>query len=61
MVPGITYLFVQNYMEQCLKIYIRNTRTDRYNLMCSIYVHDKQQPLFFDVGSSGGGNAITLN
>ena len=32
MVPGITHLFVQNYMEYCLNIYIINTRTDRYKL-----------------------------
>ena len=44
MAPGMKHLFVQNYMEQCLKIYIINARTDRYNIMCSIDPHEKQQP-----------------
>ena len=30
--------------------YIRNARNDRYNLMCSIDAHVKQQPSSFDDG-----------
>ena len=44
MVPGITHLFVQDYTEQRLKKYIRNSRTDRYILIGSMYAHEKQQP-----------------
>ena len=42
MVPGITHIFVQNYMEQCLKIYNINSKTDIYNLICYIDSHEKQ-------------------
>ena len=45
-------------MEQCLKIYIRNSRTDRYNIMCSIYSHEKQQPSYVDESIIGGGKSI---
>ena len=32
--------------------FIKNVRTDRYNLMCSINAHDKKQPLYDDYVSS---------
>ena len=41
--------------------YIRNTITDRYNMMYSIDAHGKQQPSYVDDGSSGDGNALSLN
>ena len=41
--------------------YIRNARTNRYNLMCYIDADEKQQPLYVDNGSSGGGKAIPSN
>ena len=41
--------------------YIRNARTDRYNLMCYIDAHEKQKPSYFDDGSSGGGKSIPSN
>ena len=41
--------------------YIRNSRTERYNLMCSIDAHDKQQTSHVDDGSSGGGKSIPPN
>ena len=58
MLPVIAHIFVKNYMEQCLKIYIRNSRTDRYNIMCSIYSHEKQQPSYVDESIIGGGKSI---
>ena len=61
MVPGITHIFVQNYMEQCLKIYIKKAITDRYNILGSIDAHKKQQPSSIDNGRSGGGNVILSN
>ena len=45
-------------MEPCLKIYIINARTDRYNILCSIDAHEKHHPLSVDVDSSGGGNGL---
>ena len=35
--------------------FIRNVRTDRYNIMCSIDAHKKEHPSYCDDGSSGGG------
>ena len=35
--------------------FIRNTRTDRYNLMCSIEAHGKNNPSEHDDGSSSDG------
>ena len=61
MVPGVTHVFVQNCMEQCFKIYIRNARTDRYSLMCSIDAHEKQQLSSANDGNSGGGNTLPSN
>ena len=33
---------------------IRNARTDRYNIMCSIDAHEKQNPSSCDGGNSSG-------
>ena len=44
MVPGITHLFLQTYMMQYFKLYIRNKKTERYNIMCYINAHEKKQP-----------------
>ena len=41
--------------------FIKNVRTDRYNLMCSIISHDKQQPTYVDDESNGGGIPIPKN
>ena len=38
--------------------YIRNTRTDRYKLMCSIGAHEKNQPSIINNGRSVGGNEL---
>ena len=35
--------------------FIRNTRTDRYNIMCFIDVHENNDPSEHDYGSSGSG------
>ena len=61
MAPGMKHLFVQNYMEQCLKIYIRNARTDRYNPMCYIDARNQHNTSSVDDGSSGGGNSLPSN
>ena len=41
--------------------FIRDARTDRYNIMCSIDVHEKINPLEHDDGSSGGGYPLSPN
>ena len=41
--------------------FIRNARTDRYNIMCSIDAHEKKHPSTFDDGRSGGGYEITYD
>ena len=35
--------------------FVRNTRTDRYNIMCSINAHEKEHSSSWDYGSSSGG------
>ena len=35
--------------------FIRNARTDRYNIMCSIDAHEKENPSPLDDVRSGGG------
>ena len=35
--------------------FIRNARTDIYNIMCSIDAYKKEHQSYFDDGSSGGG------
>ena len=41
--------------------FIKNTRTDKYNLICSIFSHDKQQPTYVDGESSGLDRPIPKN
>ena len=38
--------------------FIKNDRIDKYNLMCYITAHDKQQPKYLYDTSSGGGREI---
>ena len=41
--------------------FIRNDRTDRWNIMCSIPAHDKLQPTCVDDSGSGSSRAIPKN
>ena len=41
--------------------FIINARIYRYNLICSITAHDKQQPTYIDGASSGVSTAIPKN
>ena len=41
--------------------FIKKARTDRYNIMCSIISHNKQQPKYVDDDISSGGRQITNN
>ena len=38
-VPGITHLFVNKLYRNVFEGFIRNARTERYNIMCSIDAH----------------------
>ena len=40
MIPTITYIFVEKH-GTVFEDYIRNRRTERYNIMCSIDAHEK--------------------
>ena len=44
-----------------LEYFIRNSITDRYNIICSITAHVRQQPIHVDDASSAGGIAIHNN
>ena len=44
-----------------LEIYIRNSITNRYNILCYIDAHDKQQPSSVGFGIIGGCNALPEN
>ena len=41
--------------------FIRNDWTERCNIMCSIPVHDKLQPLYVDDAGIGVGRSISKN
>ena len=41
--------------------FIRNARTDRYNIMCSIDTHEKEHQSSCDYGSGGGGYPLPSN
>ena len=41
--------------------FIINARTDRYNIMCSIDSHEKEQQSYFDYGRSSGGCPLPSN
>ena len=41
--------------------FIRNYRTSRCNIMCSITAHDKLQPIYVDDASSVGSRGIPNN
>ena len=43
MVPGITHIFKKNTWK-VFEVFIRNARTDIYNIMCSIDEHEKENP-----------------
>ena len=41
--------------------FIRNARTDRYNIMCYIYAHEKEHQSSWDDSISVGGRPIPSN
>ena len=44
-----------------LGYFIRNSGTDRYNILCFITAHDKQKPTYYYDASGVGGRAIPNN
>ena len=61
MVPGIIHLFFTKLNGTVFEKYIRNERTNRYNIICSIYANNKQQTSSVDDGISSGGNELPPN
>ena len=55
-----TYICKKLHGNMCER-FIRNTRTDRYNIICYIYAHYKEHPSSFDDGRSGGGCPLPSN
>ena len=47
--------------EKVFEGFIRNARTDRYNIMCSINAHEKEHQSSCDGGNSGGGCPLPSN
>ena len=43
------------------EVFVRNARTDRYNIMCSIDAHEKEHQSSFDYSSSGEGCPLPSN
>ena len=60
MVPGITHIFVKKIHEKYFEEFTGNAISERYNLICSIDVHEKNDTSVHYYGSSGSGYTITL-
>ena len=43
------------------EVFIRNSRTDRYNQMCSITEHNRPKPTYVDGSINAGDRAIPKN
>ena len=61
MVPGITHICTKLHGIVFKNIYIRNSRTDRCILLCSIDAHEAQQSYSVGEVISGGGNVLPSN
>ena len=61
MVLGITHIYCKKLHGEVLEGFIRNARTDRYNIMCSIDTHEKEHTSSFYDGISGGGCPLPSN
>ena len=47
--------------ETVFEYFVRNARTDRYNLVCSIDAHEKEHPSPFNDGNSDDGYTLPSN
>ena len=43
------------------KYYVTTSIRDRYNLMCEVEAHERDQPTINDGASSGGGRPLPSN
>ena len=59
--PWYNTFIYKNLHGKLLEEFIRNARTGRYTLMCSIGTYEKKKPSEHDDGSSGGGYPIPLD
>ena len=60
MVPGITHIFVRNYMETCLRDLLKMQELID-TISCVLFMHMKKNPSEHDDGSTGGGYPLQLN
>ena len=60
-VPWYNIDICSKLRRKLFEYFIKNARTDRYNFMCYIIAHDKQQPFYDDEESSIGGIPIPEN
>ena len=60
-VPWYNTSICKKLHEKVFGVFIRNSRTDSYNIMCSIDANEKEHQSSFDDGSSGGGCPIPSN
>ena len=59
--PWYNTYICEKWLETVFEEYVRNERTDRYNIMCYIDAHEKNQQSYIDDVSSGGGNVLPSN
>ena len=59
--PWYNTSICKKLQENLFEGFIINTITDRYNIMCYIYAHEKEHQSSCDDGSSGGGFPLPLN
>ena len=52
---GLSQRWDEKLHGKVFERFIRNARTYRYNIMCSIDAHEKENPLPFNDVRSGGG------
>ena len=53
--PWYNKYFCKKLRGKLFEGFIRNARTDRYNIMCSIDANEKEHQAYSRDGSSGGG------
>ena len=59
--PWYSTAICYRFHAKVFEYFIKNERTDSYNIMCSIIGYDKQQSIYVDYEISGGGRPIPKN
>ena len=57
----ITSFVLNKIHVKVFENFIKNARTDRYNLVCSIDAHEKEHPSPFNDGNSDDGYTLPSN